>query len=143
MDDVTKNRRADVYPIGKKNPNLPFHPAVRAGDFIFVSGQVAKDSDNNMIEGSIEVETRAQPEAAQLVVRDEGPGIDEGSRPRLFSPFFSTKPEGRGAGLGLALSYGIVTEHGGTIEARNLPAGGAEFTVTLPARAAAPAAPAP
>ncbi len=42
MDDVTKTKRADVYPIGKKNPNLPFHPAVRAGDFIFVSGQVAK-----------------------------------------------------------------------------------------------------
>ena len=38
-----RNRRDDVYPIGKKNPNLPFHPAVRAGDFIFVSGQVAKD----------------------------------------------------------------------------------------------------
>ena len=35
--------RKDVYPIGKKNPNLPFHPAVRAGDFIFVSGQVPKD----------------------------------------------------------------------------------------------------
>jgi 2-iminobutanoate/2-iminopropanoate deaminase len=36
------DRRNDVYPIGKKNPNLPFHPAVRAGDYIFVSGQVAK-----------------------------------------------------------------------------------------------------
>ncbi len=37
------------YAIGKKNPNLPFHPAVRAGDFIFVSGQVGKDADSNMI----------------------------------------------------------------------------------------------
>ena len=43
---------------GKKNPNLPFHPAVRAGDFIFVSGQVAKDADGNMKSGTIEEETR-------------------------------------------------------------------------------------
>src|SRR5579862_8866072 len=47
-------RRNDVYPIGKKNPNLPFHPAVRAGDYIFVSGQVAKDANGNMISGTIE-----------------------------------------------------------------------------------------
>jgi 2-iminobutanoate/2-iminopropanoate deaminase len=38
MDDTPRRDRKDVYPIGKKNPNLPFHPAVRAGDFIFVSG---------------------------------------------------------------------------------------------------------
>jgi len=38
MDDTPRRERKDVYPIGKKNPNLPFHPAVRAGDFIFVSG---------------------------------------------------------------------------------------------------------
>ena len=37
---------------GKKNPNLPFHPAVRAGDFIFVSGQVAKDAEGNMVSGT-------------------------------------------------------------------------------------------
>jgi 2-iminobutanoate/2-iminopropanoate deaminase len=41
MNDKS-GRRKDVYPMGKKNPNLPFHPAVRAGDFMFVSGQVAK-----------------------------------------------------------------------------------------------------
>ena len=52
--------RKDVYSIGKKNPNLPFHPAVRAGDFIFVSGQVAKDADGNMVPGTIEEETAAR-----------------------------------------------------------------------------------
>ena len=51
---MTENKQGDVYPIGKKNPNLPFHPAVRAGDFIFVSGQVAKDASGNMISGTIE-----------------------------------------------------------------------------------------
>ncbi len=42
MSDATKPEHQDVYAIGKKNQNLPFHPAVRAGDFIFVSGQVAE-----------------------------------------------------------------------------------------------------
>ena len=45
---MSDDKRKDVYPIGKKNPNLPFHPAVRAGDFIFVSGQVAKDADGTI-----------------------------------------------------------------------------------------------
>jgi enamine deaminase RidA (YjgF/YER057c/UK114 family) len=47
-----------AQPIGKKNPNLPFHPAVRAGDFIFVSGQVPRDENGNMCVGNIEEETR-------------------------------------------------------------------------------------
>ena len=41
MQDARATRK-DIYPIGKKNPNLPFHPAVRAGDFIFVSGQAPR-----------------------------------------------------------------------------------------------------
>ena len=47
------------YAIGDKNPNLPFHPAVRAGDYIFVSGQVPKDENNDVICGTIEEETLA------------------------------------------------------------------------------------
>ncbi len=70
MDDVTK--RGDKYPIGKKNPNLPFWPAVRAGDFIFVSGQAAKDADGNMVDGTIEVETRATIECIQRILAEEG-----------------------------------------------------------------------
>jgi enamine deaminase RidA (YjgF/YER057c/UK114 family) len=59
MSDAGAGRK-DVYPIGKKNPNLPFHPAVRAGDFIFVSGQVAKDADGNMISGTIAYKPRGR-----------------------------------------------------------------------------------
>ena len=62
----SEKRKGDIYPIGKKNPNLPFHPAVRAGDFIFVSGQVAKDANGNMLSGTIEEETagRSNPSVA-------------------------------------------------------------------------------
>ena len=72
MNDATTAERPDVYAIGKKNPNLPFHPAVRAGDFIFVSGQVAKDADGNMICGSIEEETRGTIETIRRVLAADG-----------------------------------------------------------------------
>lgn len=60
------------YAIGKKNPNLPFHPAVRAGDYIYVSGQVSKDADGNMLVGSIETETAGTIEAIERLIAEEG-----------------------------------------------------------------------
>ena len=60
------------YALGKKNPNLPFHPAVRACDFIYVSGQVSKDADGNMKVGSIEEETAGTIEAIQRIIAEEG-----------------------------------------------------------------------
>ncbi len=66
------SRRDDVYPIGKKNPNLPFHPAVRAGDFVFVSGQVAKDAEGNMFHGTIEEETKWTILAIERILKEEG-----------------------------------------------------------------------
>jgi len=51
--DIPPRDTGPRYAIGRKNPNLPFHPAVRAGDFIFVSGQVGKDADGNMVDGTI------------------------------------------------------------------------------------------
>jgi len=66
-----------VYPIGKKNPNLPFHPGMRAGDFIFVSGQVAKDADGKMTVGNIEEETRATIEAMRRILAAEGADLED------------------------------------------------------------------
>jgi len=60
----------EVY--GKKNPNLPFYPAVRAGDFVYLSGQVAKDENGNMVSGTIEVETRATLEAIKRILKEAG-----------------------------------------------------------------------
>ncbi len=61
-----------ITAIGKKNPNLPFHPAVRAGDFIFVSGQVAKDDQGNMCDGPIEKQTRWTIESIRRVLNAGG-----------------------------------------------------------------------
>jgi enamine deaminase RidA (YjgF/YER057c/UK114 family) len=72
LDNMSENNRKDVYAIGKKNPNLPFHPAVRAGDFIFVSGQVAKDANGTMIAGTIEQETAGTIESIRRILAEEG-----------------------------------------------------------------------
>jgi 2-iminobutanoate/2-iminopropanoate deaminase len=69
---MSDDKRKDVYAIGKKNPNLPFHPAVRAGDFIFVSGQVAKDANGNMLSGTIEEETAGTIESIRRILAEEG-----------------------------------------------------------------------
>ncbi len=74
---------------------------------------------------------------AQVVVevRDNGPGIPAANLTSVFDPFFTTKPVGQGTGLGLWISYGIVRDHGGQLEALNAPPpGGALFRLTLPAQ---------
>jgi two-component system NtrC family sensor kinase len=74
--------------------------------------------------------------AVYIRVSDNGEGIPEESLNRIFDPFFTTKPEGKGVGLGLAVSYGIVQAHGGDIEVTSVPGGGTTFTVTLPVHGA-------
>lgn len=70
-----------------------------------------------------------------LRVRDTGSGIDPATLPNIFDPFFTTKAPGKGLGLGLSISFNIVTDFGGTITADNDPGGGAVFSVVLqPAR---------
>jgi C4-dicarboxylate-specific signal transduction histidine kinase len=69
---------------------------------------------------------------ANVEVRDTGPGIPPEALPRVFDPFFTTKPPGEGSGLGLSVSYGIVTELGGSLRAENAADGGASFIIELP-----------
>jgi PAS domain S-box-containing protein len=71
--------------------------------------------------------------AAVIEIDDNGTGIDEAVRPRIFEPFFSTKEVGVGTGLGLSVAYAIVTKgHGGVLRVRSIPGEGSCFIIQLP-----------
>ncbi len=85
--------------------------------------------------GMLTIETWEPAEPESLVclrVSDTGLGIPEDDRERIFDPFFSTKSETKGVGLGLAVVYGIVQRHGGAISMDSPPGDGAQFTIRLP-----------
>jgi len=65
-------------------------------------------------------------------VKDNGPGIPEEIRDKIFQPFFTTKPTGQGTGLGLSLSYDIVKAHGGELKVVTKEGEGSEFIIVLP-----------
>jgi signal transduction histidine kinase len=83
-------------------------------------------------QGKIVIATSQIPEFFLISVRDTGAGIPEAIRSKIFDPFFTTKPVGQGNGLGLAISYGIVQDHGGSIEVHSEEGVGTEFTVKIP-----------
>ena len=95
------------------------------------------DNAVDAMDGGGTLTLRAEPETAtdgvgvRVTVADTGSGIPPEIRDRLFEPFFTTKEPGRGTGLGLHISHGVVARHGGRIEVESVP-GDTRFTVTLP-----------
>jgi signal transduction histidine kinase len=85
--------------------------------------------------GTITLSAKYNPDSRQILimVKDTGCGIEKKNLPKIFDPFFTTKPTGEGTGLGLAVSYGIVKNHGGDIFAESEPGKGSVFTLVLPA----------
>jgi PAS domain S-box-containing protein len=83
--------------------------------------------------GRIQIRFARVGPRVSITFQDDGVGIRPDSVQRIFDPFYTTKRPGGGTGLGLSICLSIVREHGGTIEAEALPAGGSAFTVYLPA----------
>jgi signal transduction histidine kinase len=82
--------------------------------------------------GEISISLRQEDDWGVFELRDTGPGIADEIKGKIFDPFFTTKPVGQGTGLGLSVSYGIVKDHGGTLEVDNGPERGAVARVRLP-----------
>jgi nitrogen fixation/metabolism regulation signal transduction histidine kinase len=93
--------------------------------------RASRDSKPNDVLGHVRVQAQKTEMGADIVVEDDGPGISEDQRARVFDPYFTTKTDG--TGLGLAIVKKIVVEHGGEIEVTAPgPLGGARFVVHLP-----------
>jgi len=95
----------------------------------------AMEALHQSAERRIELRGRLEGDRVLLSVRDTGAGIADDVLPRLFQPFFTTKPRGSGLGLGLSISTEAMTSMNGCIVADNHPQGGAVFTLSLPVRA--------
>lgn len=95
---------------------------------------LAENGIDAMIEGNpLHIAARNEGAGVRLEVVDTGVGIPPENLAKIFDPFFTTKEIGRGTGLGLAVCYGIVHEHGGRVEVESAVGRGTTFTVTLPA----------
>jgi PAS domain S-box-containing protein len=82
--------------------------------------------------GWLTVSTRVDGSQAVIELADTGVGIPAEHLARIYDPFFTTKPEGRGTGLGLSVTYGIVQEHGGALSCESIPGQGTRFKLLLP-----------
>ena len=83
--------------------------------------------------GVLRLATSRKGQSVLVEVSDTGAGIPSDDIPKIFEPFFTTKEVGKGTGLGLAVCYGILTEHGGSLDVQSTVGVGTTFTITLPA----------
>ncbi len=116
--------------------SLPNSPVLVEGD----AGQLQQALTNIVLNardampegGTIKVVLRVEETVALLEVSDDGPGMDEETRMRIFEPFYTTKAPGSGTGLGMAITYGIVQGHHGDIAVESTPGQGTLFSISLP-----------
>jgi signal transduction histidine kinase len=89
-------------------------------------------SDGEDYKPEIIVSTKKDGKSIEIRVNDNGDGIPEEIKDKIFQPFFTTKPTGSGTGLGLSLSYDIVKAHGGEITVKSVEGKGTTFTILIP-----------
>ena len=82
--------------------------------------------------GTITIRTRTEGETVCVEISDTGAGIPSEVLDRIYDPFFTTKPVGKGTGLGLNITYNIIKQHGGEIAVQSKPGKGTTFTISLP-----------
>lgn len=109
-------------------PLIQAHPGQLRQVFLNLVVNAAQSMDH----GEVSIRTRADGLLIVIEIEDQGSGISEENLPKLFTPFFTTKPRGQGTGLGLSISYGIIRNHGGDIKVASRPGIGTVFTVSLP-----------
>ncbi len=87
---------------------------------------------NGAYEPTVIASTHDLGTSVEIAIRDNGTGVPDEVKAKMFNPFFTTKPAGEGTGLGLSLSHDIVVKHGGTLEVSTEPGSYTQFTIVLP-----------
>jgi PAS domain S-box-containing protein len=149
LDLLERPLQADnIEVVREYAPDLPFvladfHQVQQVFTNLITNAHQAMTADKG--QGRLVLRTTSRDGRVHVEVRDDGPGIPPDVLPRIFDPFFSTKGQGRGTGLGLSVSYGILRDHGGELRVDTRVGGGTSFTVVLPihSTAADTAAPRP
>ena len=100
--------------------------------FVNIINNARQAIESERSSGKIHITTKTHDGRVRAEFRDDGPGITPENLEKIFTPFFTTKEAGKGTGLGLSLCYGIVQEHGGTLNVRSTFGEGATFVVELP-----------
>jgi signal transduction histidine kinase len=97
------------------------------------AAQAMRESERSVPSPCIILHLSKEPDFAVIKIADNGPGMDEARIKRIFEPFYTTKEVGVGTGLGLSVSYFIITSnHGGAMTAESTPGEGASFIIRLP-----------
>ena len=131
---VTHQKRGQGIQIRTDTPDDLFAVSGDAGQLQQAIIALATNAIDAMpIGGVLTISARNGEDKVLIEVKDTGHGISTGNLPRIFDPFFTTKEIGHGTGLGLAVCYGILTEHGGTLDVQTAVGAGTTFTITLPA----------
>jgi PAS domain S-box-containing protein len=120
---VTRNLQQELPPVLGSNNKLQ-----QVFLNLFMNARDAMPSG-----GMVEVRTASTNGTVEIEITDTGSGIPRENLHRIFDPFFTTKSSGRGTGLGLSVSYGIIREHSGKVDVRSTPDKGTSFRLEFPA----------
>ena len=142
-DTIEATLKMRAYPLGDRNITVttqldPALPSTMADATLlqqaFLNLVINAETAMKLAhgKGSLLIKTALISDTIQISFTDDGPGIAEANLVHLFDPFFSTRGVGQGAGLGLSVCYGIITEHNGQIYAKSQFGKGSVFTVELP-----------
>jgi two-component system, NtrC family, sensor kinase len=108
------------------------------GNGFYATAKRKQSQGDSGYEPTISASTRDRGPSVEIAIRDNGTGISDEVKAKMFNPFFTTKPAGEGTGLGLSLSHDIVVkQHGGTIEVSTEPGAFTQFAIVLPRGGAA------
>jgi signal transduction histidine kinase len=128
LGDVVKNQSTTNQELGAPNSTLG-ELGVRSDDS--AEYQTPSEGNNEMYKPIVSISTKYLNDHIEIIITDNGSGIPDHIKDKIFQPFFTTKPTGQGTGLGLSLAYDIIKAHGGEIKVNSTQGIGSEFLIHL------------